>query len=82
MSGPKYVLWSFGGRLGRGGVDGAEILGELVPVDSAGVTDSVADQVQHAGLHDRPRPDVGDRVRRTDPAVRSRVWHAYKFDDE
>ena len=48
--------------LGRGAVDGPQVAGELGPVGLARVAEAVADQVQHAGLHDRLRPDIGDRV--------------------
>jgi hypothetical protein len=51
------------GRLGRGGVDGAQVAGHGVPVGPGGEPEGVADQVQHAGLHDGEWPGGVDRVR-------------------
>jgi len=50
-------------RFRRRAVYGAHVLGELGPVRLARVAEAVLDQVQHAGLDDRLRPDVGDRLR-------------------
>src|SRR5262249_23461557 len=55
--------------LGRGGVDSAQVAGELVPVRLARVAEGGADKVQHAGLDDRERPDVGDRLNQAAQAV-------------
>lgn len=57
------------GGFGRRAVHRSQVLGELGPVGLARVPEAVADQMQHAGLNDRLRPDVGDRFGETAEAV-------------
>ena len=59
------------GVLGRRGVDRLERLGDLVPVLAGRVPERVPQQVDHAGLHDRSRPDRR-RPRRAGPSARRR----------
>jgi hypothetical protein len=47
----------------------AQVAGHLLPVAAGGVAEGVADQVQHAGLHQRLGPDGGDRLRQPFQAV-------------
>src|SRR5579859_4301326 len=64
-----------GGLLGGGGVDGAQVAGELVPVLLARIAEGVAHQVQDAGLDDRERPDVGHRFDQAAEAVADEDAH-------
>src|SRR5262249_7694512 len=57
------------GLLSRCGGDGAQGPGGLGPVRLARVAESVAHEVQDAGLDDRERPDVVDRLDQAAQAI-------------
>src|SRR6478736_1834551 len=65
----------FGRGFGCRGVDRADVLGDLIPVPARRVAKGVAQQVDHACLHDRAGPHGVDRLRQPFEAVADHDAH-------